>query len=596
MFNEQQRNGEEIIKEISEFVHNKVNQTGWKYEPPATENVELPKFLGGKVELVDGVLIFEKMDMEYYLEDNELYIGGEEIELNGKLKPKNKEAKKLFKGLNKSSLKDGAFFKEFKEYVKGVKNSNTVSIPNLIYNMVEEVETGAKTNDLVQAIKNLLMDAELQKTYNGFVMPLKNNVCRPIRTKEIFEFIEDVTGVRGVSSETVKGALSYFNREAEPTFNCIVTANGYYDFNKGEFFESSPEPIVIKKASPYNYREELIGITPPEKLNNFLYETFSDDLDKVNQLLEIFGYMLDDGNMYQIMPFFSGKGRNGKGVCLDLLSKLVDDNTSAVDIFSVDFGSKYSAPLVESDINIINEVKSIKNLAEVKEYIGQGGLHLAKIYEPGRKYEDIELPKTILATNNFKGLENGLDYPMMRRLRVFIEFNNIVPEEKQNPFLLKDLVEEKDGMDWLLTNSVYMYQQLRNKGVSGRFMANHDSDETFNHLQKYINPVVYAIKTCFHYNVDEFRELANNPTENWDKFVSQDDIINCMGVLNYEIKLGNGNKNLKEAVCDAFGLIELKYGGSTDNYKDGVFEFETLGNYDLGVKKTVIVGVLKCGD
>jgi len=31
-------------------------------------------------------------------------------------------------------------------------------------------------------------------------------------------------------------------------------------------------------------------------------------------LLEIFGYMLDDGNMYQIMPFFSGNGRNGKKV------------------------------------------------------------------------------------------------------------------------------------------------------------------------------------------------------------------------------------------------------------------------------------------
>lgn len=594
MFNKnlEQMNDEELLKLGSDIVYNNASVNGWKYEQVESDFI-VPDFMGGAVEFEDNVLHFNVLNMKYYLEDNELFIGSTEIELNSKLKPKNKEAKKLFKGFNSTDKNENEFFQELKTYIKDFRNNNILPVHKLIYNMVEVMETGSKTNDLIQAVKNLLMEAELQRTYNGFVMPLKNNVCRPIRLNEIFEFIEDVCNVRGISSDTVKGALSYFNREVEPTFNCIVTGNGYYDFEEGMFYEKSDEPIVIKKASPYNYREELIGTTPPELLNKFLYETFSDDLNKVEQLLEIFGYMLDDGNMYQIMPFFSGKGRNGKGVCLDLLSKLVDDNTSAVDIFSVDFGSKYSSPLVESDINIINEVKSIKNLAEVKEYIGQGGLHLAKIYEQGRKYEDIELPKTILATNNFKGLEKGVDYALMKRLGVFIEFNNIVPEDKQNPFLLKELVGEADSMDWLLTNSIYSYQQIRNKGVSGSFMAGHNADETFNHLEKYINPVVYAIKNCFHYDVDEFRDLAYNSTENWDKFVSQEDIINSMGVLNYEIKLGNGNKNLKEAVCDAFGLTELKY-GSSDEYKEGVFEFEILYNYELEVKKTVIVGVLRC--
>lgn len=597
MFNEKnlEQMDKEILGEISDMVHNTVpmTQNKWKYEPPVTENVELPKFLGGKVELVEGVLIFETMNMEYYLEDNELYIDGEEIELNGKLKPKNKDSKKLFKGLNKSSLKDGAFFKEFKEYINGVKNLNSVSIPNLIYNMVEVVETGIKTNDLIQAVKNLLMDAELQKTYNGYVMPLKNNICKPIRNNEIYEFIEDICNIRGISSESVKGALSYFNREAEPTFNCIVTANGYYDFNKGGFFEESDEPIVIKKASPYNYREELIGTTPPELLNNFLYETFSDDLDKVNQLLEIYGYMITDGNPHQIMPFFSGKGRNGKGVCLDLLSKLVDDNISTVDIFSVEFGSKYSSPLVESDINIINEVKNIKNISEVKEYLGQGGLQLARIYEQGRRYEDIELPKTILATNNFKGLEKGLDYPMMRRLRVFIEFNNIVPSEKQNPFILKELVEEEDSMDWILTNSIYLYQQIKNAGVKGKFGAEHSEVEISEHLEKYINPVLYTIKELYKYDYSAWDEIVFNGDRigNWGRFVSVNDVLEDLRELNPETRITLNKQNVIKCIIKAFDLMQVKY--DVDDY-EGFYFTSKIVNVESGESKNLIYGVLRC--
>ena len=481
---------EKILSQISEMVHKPKNLNGWKYESPSQKKIELPEFLGGAVHKDEELYKFDFLNMEFDSEWLILTINGVDIELKKNFTLKNGDSRKSFDKLNNSQYNAKFILKNLKKYIKDVEKNNSLSLPELIYNLVEVEETGIKTNDLIQGVKNLLMDAELQKTYNGFVMPLKNNVCKPIRLNEIFEFIEDVCNIRGIGKETVNNALSYFNREVDPTFNCIVTANGYYDFEVGEFYTESPEPVVIKKASPYNYREDLIGIEPPVKLKKFLHETFSDNLFKIPQLLEIFGYMLDDGNMYQIMPFFSGNGRNGKGVCLDLLSKLVDDNTSAVDIFSVDFGSKYSSPLVESDINIINEVKSIKNLAEVKEYIGQGGLHLAKIYEQGRKYEDIELPKTILATNNFKGLEKGVDYALMKRLCVFIEFNNIVPEDKQNPFLLKELVEEIDSMDWLLTNSIYIYQQIRNNGVNGRFMASHTDDETFNHLEKYINPVV----------------------------------------------------------------------------------------------------------
>lgn len=577
---------EEALRNLSEFVHNPIMKTGWKYEPVCPEKIELPKFLDGSVKKDGEIYKFDFLGMEYDPDWQMLTIDGVDIELKANFNLKNSEARKNFDKVNKSDYKPKKILKTLQKYIRAVKSDNSVPITQLIFKMVEENETGAQNNDLVQAVKNLLMEAELQDTYAGYVMPQKNNICKPIRKKDIIKFIKDVTGIRGISSETVEKALSYFNDEVEPVFNCIVTANGYYDFNKGRFFESSPEPIIIKKASPYNYRVELIDTEPPKKLKKFLEETFSDNFDKIPQLLEIFGYMLTDGNPAQKLPFFSGKGRNGKGVCLELLSDLVDNNVSNVDLFSVDLGSKYSAPLIESDINIINEVKSVKNIAEIKDYIGGSGLQLSKVYKDSRKYTDDELPKSILATNNFKGLEQELDHPMLRRLSVFIEFNNIVPENKVNPHLVREIKAEEDSMDWLLTNSIYLYQQTNNK-----FSAGHDNDETFNHLQKYIDPVAYTIEQDFYYNVDEFRELANYPTENWDRFVSKDDIIQHLGVLNIEVKIGRNDKNLKEAICSTFNLIEPKY--KPDNYKDGLLDFEILNNYKLGAKKTFIVGVLK---
>lgn len=582
------------LENISKIVHGEPVSIDyeWKYVVEKTTQKSLPDFMEGKVYVNGKLLKFDFLNMEYDLEYNELTVGEEDIELNGSFKCKNKESRELFSKLNDSNYKDKLILKNLREYVKSYQRDNkeNYSITDLIYELLEVDKVGVHNNDLIQAVSDLLMDAELFKTYNGYVMPQKNNICKPIREKEIIKFIKTVCNVSKISNITIKDVLSFFNDEVEPSFNKIVLNNGYYDFNEGMFYEESDEPLVIKKASPYNYREELIDSEPPSKLKKFLEETFTDDLNKIDQLLEIFGYMLDDGNMYQIIPFFSGAGRNGKGVCLDLLSKLVNDNTSAVDIFSVDFGSKYSSPLVESDINIMNEIKSTKNLAEVKEYIGQGGLHLAKIYEQGRKYVDIELPKSILATNNFKGLGDNIDLALMKRLTVYIEFNNIVPPEKQNPFILQELVGEEDSMDWLLTNSLYLYQQIRNAGVSGKFQADHSIDELTDHLEKYINPVVHNIKKCFTYNNDKWEEKYNNVSENWDCFVGMEDIKECLSLVTPEVKLMKSNK-LKNCILDAFDLMDTR-SRHPDDY-EGYWVICRPYNSELKEQKAIIRGVLK---
>lgn len=586
---------ERTIKEMQNFVENAepvgtaIKNSEWKFNPLKNSNKPLPDFYGKSVSRKGQIFNFEFLNMSYDKEYNELTANGEDIELNKKFKLKNEKARQTFGQMNNTGYKDNKILKDLRTYIKELTRQNTEDTCSTIHNLVDVEKVGIHSNDLIQALRQLFYEADLIKTYNGYVMPLKTNICKPIDTNELLKFIVEACNIKGISINTVKEALTYFNHEVEPEFNKITVKNGYYDFETGELYTESDEPIIIKKASPYNYREELIGVEPPTKLCKFLKETFKDDYNKKDELLEIFGYMLDDGNNYQIMPFFSGTGRNGKGVCLDLLSKLVNDNTSSIDIFSVDFGSKYSAPLIEADINIMNEIKTTKNLAEVKEYIGQGGLHLSRPFEQSKKYTDIELPKTILATNNFKGLNNNIDVALMKRLTVYIDFVNVVPKEKQNPFILREIVEEKDSMDWLLTNSLYKYQQIKNKGQQGKFQAEHTIEELSEHLERYINPILWALKQHYIYDNELWEQLTYNQNRNWDKFVSFDRIKEDLYDEHPEVNLMHLNK-IKYCVIEAFDLLDVKnkYG---DDY-DGYYVIEQL--YNRKVKTKFIRGLIRC--
>jgi len=565
------------------------NEIRWKFNPKKIKEKDLPSFFNQKVTKKGNTYFFDFLNMEYDIEYNELIVKNEYVELNGKMNLKNKDARESFERLNDSDYKSNLIFKEFRTYFRKIKKEN-MSITDKIKELVDVKKVTRSDNELIQALIDLFLEAGLKRTHNRYVMPLTNNICRTIDTDEMLEFIYDVCDIRVLSTETLNIVLTYFNKETKPSYHKIVTKNGFYDFTTHTFHTKSDEELIINKASPYNYDEELIGKEKmPPKLKQFFYETFKDDPTKIEQVLEIFGYYLDDGNPYQLLMSFIGPSRSGKSVCVKLESELLGTNHSTVDVFSIDFNSKYAQDLIDSDFNVIEEVRSVKNIAEVKNYTGQGGLQIARIYESPRHYTDLEVPKTLITTNNFKDLENKLDSALIERLRCYVEFcNPIKDSSKRNPQIDKDLIEEPGAMDWLLTNSIYAYSTMLKENK--KFKAEKTIEEFSDMLEQYSHPERHIIRTKFKFDMDQWEDNASKE-DNYKHFVTIEDVRTAIYLEKPEARISN-NAKIKTLIMDTFELVERRY-----NIDDGDEDFyEIVQKYDKDGKHTikVIKGLVRC--
>ena len=565
------------------------NEIRWKFNPKKIKEKDLPLFFNQKVTKKGNIYSFDFLDMEYDIEYNELTVKSEYVELNGKMNLKNKDARESFERLNDSDYKSNLIFKEFRTYFRKIKKEN-MSITDKIKELVDIKKVTRSDNDLIQALIDLFLEAGLKRTHNRYVMPLTNNICRTIDTDEMLEFIYDVCDIRVLSTETLNIVLTYFNKETKPSYHKIVTKNGFYDFKTHTFHTESNEELIINKASPYSYDEKLIGKEKmPPKLKQFFYETFKDDPSKIEQVLEIFGYYLDDGNPYQLLISFIGPSRSGKSVCVKLESELLGTNHSTVDVFSIDFNSKYAQDLIDSDFNVIEEVRSVRNIAEVKNYTGQGGLQIARIYESPRHYTDLEVPKTLITTNNFKDLENKLDSALIERLRCYVEFcNPIKDSSKRNPQIDKDLIEEPGAMDWLLTNSIYTYSTMLKE--NRKFKAEKTIEEFSDMLEQYSHPERHIIRTNFKFDMDQWEDNALKE-DNYKYFVTIEDVRTAIYLEKPEARISNNTK-IKTLIMDTFELVERRY-----NIDDGDEDFyEIVQKYDKDGKHTikVIKGLVRC--
>lgn len=567
-----------------------IQENRWKFTA-TSENQELPRFRNRKVTKKGNIYHFEFLNMEYDEEYNELTVEGEDIEINGSLQPKNKAARQEFTELNTSKYPDKQIFKELRRYIKEARRSNKNPVEDINY-LINVKKASRRNDDLIQAVAHLFKAAGLKKTYNRYVMPMQNNVCCTISKNEMLEFIDEVCDIELFSTDTLDSVLTYFNKEYVPSYHKIVLENGYYDFETCEFHTEAKEEIIINKTSPYTYDEELIGLDQcPPILKKFLEQTFQDDLNKIIQLLEIYGYYLDDGNPFQLLISFVGPPRSGKSVSLELGAEMLGGSQSDVDILASDFDSKYVQSLADSHINLMEEITKIKNIAKVKKYTGQGGLELARIYEAPRHYTDLELPKTLIASNDFSDLHKKIDQAMIERMRCFLEFvNGIDDSSKRNPHLVKDIKNEENAMNWLLTNSIYQYSLIRKEGR--RLSAEKTSEEFIYMLSQYSNPVIYALRQEFVYDVSKWEELFDDGK--FDELVTLDDARECIYKEKPTARI-NSTSTIRDKIMEAFQLQNNKnneYAEEDDDYK-GYYHIRQKYDEDTGKVIGYIEGLLR---
>lgn len=574
----------------------KVKEPCFKYRKKNNKH-ELPPFLEDTVTHDEGIWRFNALDIELD-EDNriitkynaEIKINGGsarkdlEIDLTEKYTVKRKEDKELFQDyINTTDLKDTQLLRKIKRYIMNYKNQT--SIEDKIYHNVEVKRVSAKENELVQDVKTILVDAGLKWTGKRHVLPLSNNICKPVDNSDLLNFIVDLTGINELSQETLDTVLKYFTRETKPVKHCIVTKNGYYDFNSQKFFTKSKNEIIIDKNTPYSYRKELIGVEPPDKLKKFLTDIFAkddksyDDLkEEITGLLELIGYMLDDGNKFQILIVFIGDSNCGKGLTMKLVEYLLNGRVCDVDIFKGRSVGKELNALVENDLNIIHEFKSNgkNDINFFKQISGGDNIQISKLYAEPKTYTHDEYAKSVLTANDVDDLIKDADNASLRRLSTFIKFKNV--PDKIIGDLDKQIRDEPDSMDWLLTNSIEAYSNILRTGTP--FKAKHTNEDTLEMISEYDNPVLKELQDTYYYSYDTWEDNNDFVKENG---VRPKDIKDEFA-LKYP-KL-NSNKEFGKIIRDAFNLIKKEGDNEVGCYITKQFTID-------GKVETFIVGLHK---
>ena len=553
------KNSNELIESVQSN-----ERSPYKYKKEISTS-EYPPFLNGEVTYDDGIWEFDALNIEFDEDskiitkyDVEMEIDGKsvttdiEVELTQKYTLKGKDSKELFpEHINTTDYKDTHLLRQLKKYIQ--KNRYRKTVEERIYDYVEIAKVRATENGIVQTVKELLFKAGLKWTGKRHVLPLANNICKPVDNSDLLNFIVDLTGITALSQETLDKALKYFTRESEPVKHCIVTENGYYDFNVPKFFTESEEEIIIDKNTPYSYREELISVEPPDKLKDFLIqifkkdnESYSDLKDNITALLELIGYMLDDGNRFQILIVFIGDSNCGKGLTMRLVNFLLDGRVCDVDIFKGRAIGKELNALVENDLNVIHEFKTTgkNDINFFKQVTGGDNIQISKLYAEPKTYTHNEYAKSVLTANDVNDLIEDADNATLRRLNTFIKFKNVAEETIDD--LDEQIRDEPDAMDWLLTNSIEAYANVLRTGND--FKAKHTNEETLEMLTEFDNPVLKELQEAYCYDYynwsddhDFLKEYGVRPKDIKNKFA-----------IKYP-KL-NSNKSFGKIIRDAFGL------------------------------------------
>lgn len=195
----------------------------------------------------------------------------------------------------------------------------------------------------------------------------------------------------------------------------------------------------------------------------FIQETV--DPQDVDKLQEFMGYsLLHDQQPFKKAAFLVGPENSGKGTILRVLTALLGkENISSEtlkNLVNTSGGARWAAhSLFGAVANIRNEVTpgALKNVQRFKELIG--GEDRIDAEDKGKpKYEFTVTQKFLFATNQFPDVQHA-DSAFYDRL-LFISCPNTVPEERRDPDLLDELLEEESAiLNWMLNGLARLLEQ-----------------------------------------------------------------------------------------------------------------------------------------
>jgi putative DNA primase/helicase len=278
--------------------------------------------------------------------------------------------------------------------------------------------------------------------------------------------------------------------------NFICFKNCVIDLDKMKKYSLSPEYYFTTKVNV----DYLVDAEPAIHFSKFLETTFtnndgSPDVDTINNIIRIGGYLLYPKNRLKKMFLFLGEGANGKSTLINIFEMFFDrKNVSHIDLDTLSStSSKERNRLIGSRLNTTTEAKSNKLDSEIiKQVISSESIPINRKFRDSVDYKP--LTKLIIASNT-QPYFNDTTHGLYRRIFPISFRNRFVPEaeynktkmavakrifiEKNDVQLERNLFNERSGILNLFLGGL---RDLRNKKWQLKMSKN--SDDT---LKEYKN-------------------------------------------------------------------------------------------------------------
>lgn len=256
---------------------------------------------------------------------------------------------------------------------------------------------------------------------------------------------------------------------------------------------SPSEEIFTTTWLNYNYNPKAKG----EWLEQLLKEILCDEKDgeaKLTFFYEMVGYLFTGHNNYNKMFFLTGTGANGKSTLMDIIRRIFEGYTTAVQLqdLSKNFGLQ---PLLGKKINIVYDLsaKALTDLGTIKAITGEDGVNIDRKYE---KSVYTKLGTKILATGNILPKVDEETYAFFRRV-VHLQLRNTFTNPDTT--ISHKIANDIEGMEWLIYKSIQAYQNVKRDGWS----INEDMATVQNSYIKLSDPLGWVCENVFDLGEDD---------------------------------------------------------------------------------------------
>lgn len=307
-------------------------------------------------------------------------------------------------------------YSEFSEYmsiVEGVKifNKNYIYWHNGKY--YEQI------NDLV--FKNIIS----KRIFHGASVNYINNY---------FKRCEIDCQVKGRINERPTGFINVKNGIID------IKTNTLLPHSKSHFFTNCLDVEYNKDAKCNNWIE-------------FLYDVMDGNSELIKSIQQIFGYILLGGDPFLHKAFvFIGSGRNGKGIVLNILKKLLGHGSYSIVPLSM-LDKPFSLVMLDDSIaNISEETPNTINSEAFKNIVAGGEVQAAK--KGKDEYSFKAKCRMIFACNDFPYFDDK-NTSLNDRLFI-IPFNKTYLEGvNRDPFKLQKILPELSGiLNWSIDGAI----------------------------------------------------------------------------------------------------------------------------------------------